>query len=290
MASLFIPLQLTPGIPGVYLKPVCGVNELRVEDLGTVTAIDLLQGLLSVVDARASGDKASGDRASDDSASDDKVFNIMVADDHTSDNKTSEKGFDVSKIVTADRDRILAHLYISVYGSKVESTLSCEACEKQFDLDFSLHDLLNHYRIEPGLQVKDGVYQVESGSSFKLPTGRDEVLAASYSQNDAEDFLITRCLIKGDVVKDREAVQTKMAEMAPVLNIVMEAACPECSHKSQVQFDIQSFLLMKLKGERSNLLREVHCIARQYHWTHEAILTLPRKLRKQYVALIESDY
>ncbi len=125
--------------------------------------------------------------------------------------------------------------------------------------------------------------------SFRFPTGEDELLTALYSQNDAEDFLMTRCLVKGNLVKDKEAVQKKMAQIAPVLNIEMQASCPECSHASQVQFDIQSFLLMKLKGERTQLIREIHRIASHYHWTQGAILALPRKLRKQYVALIESE-
>ena len=249
MAELFVPLQITPGINGVYLKSICGKDELAVEDTSTRTALALLNGLIA-------GDK-----------------------DHK---------LNAAKISTPDRDRILAYLYISIYGPKVESTITCDKCKEPFDLDFFLTDLLGHYQQYPELQQKDSTYRIESGGVFRFPNGEDELLLNDVPQSVAENFLISRCLIKGDPEKDSAEVQTRMAEIAPILNIEMQATCPECGHEHLVQFDIQSFLLTKLKQQRPQLIQEIHSIAMNYHWSQKSILALPRNLRKQYAALIES--
>ena len=192
-----------------------------------------------------------------------------------------------AKIVTADRDRLLALLYISLYGSKVESTVSCKECRQKFDLDFSLNELLKHYRPSTALFSDNGEYQLESGISFRLPTGEDEVVINGFTGAEAEKKLLERCLLQGNAETDNEKVQLKMAELAPVLSMEMQALCPECGYEQQVQFDMQSFFLTKLKQEKVVLVREVHNIASQYHWSHQEILDLPRSLRKQYAALIE---
>ncbi|NCA84380.1 MAG: hypothetical protein EOM83_02270 [Clostridia bacterium] len=249
--QLFIPLQLTPGAEGVYLRSLCGADELALENTGIINLIHLLESLMSI---------------------------------GTSDNKIN-----AAQIVTADRDRLMAMLYISLYGSKVESTLNCRSCNQKFDLDFSLDELLKHYQPPPVPVFDNGTYEIESGISFRLPTGEDELQISGYTTEDAEKLLLERCLLEGNPAADSAKVQLKMAELAPLLNMEMEAVCPECSHSQNVQFDMQSFLLTKLKQERPVLIREIHSIASQYHWSQKEILDLPRSLRKQYAALIQPE-
>lgn len=248
--NLFIPLRLTPGAGGVYLRTLNGADEMSVENTGTKNLVNFL-GLL--MQPGATGNKV-----------------------------------DAAQIVTADRDRLLALLYISLYGARVESTVSCTACAQKFDLDFSLDELLRHY--QPAAAVsEDGRYQLEPGISFRLPNGEDEMFIAGLAGAEAERQLLERCLLEGNAETDNEKVQLKMAELAAVLSMEMQAICPECSNEQQVQFDMQSFFLTKLKQERPVLIREIHNIASRYHWSHQEILNLPRNLRKQYAALIQPD-
>lgn len=250
MSGLFIPLWLTPGAEYVYLRGICGADEMAVEETDTKNLINLLESLM-------------------------------------------EEGVRVNKIhatqiVTADRDRLLATLYTSLFGSRVQSTLSCKNCDQKFDLDFSLDELLSHYQPTPGQASESGAYECEPGISFRLPTGEDELLIDGYPREEAEMRLLERCLLKGNPVTDNEKVQLKMAEMAPVLNMEMQAICPECSQVQQVQFDMQSFFLTRLVQDRPGLIHEIHNIATQYHWSQQEILKLPRILRKQYSSLIQS--
>ncbi|MEO8148095.1 MAG: hypothetical protein ABI723_10680 [Bacteroidia bacterium] len=254
MAELFIPFRLTPGAIGVNLRQLRGVDELSLDDIRTKSLLNLLQSLITPV-------------------SNEKTVNNLNAE----------------QIVTADRDRILAALYISLYGSKVESTISCESCKQLFDLDFSLNDLVSHYESASTHNLEDGSFELEPGVRFRFPTGEDEMMINGFSQGEAEKVLLQRCLLEGDPETEKEKVELKMAEMAPVLNIEMEAHCPECNYTQQVRFDLQSFFLMKLKQERPRLINEIHRIASHYHWSQQVILDLPRSLRKQFVTLIESE-
>lgn len=249
--NLFIPLQLTPGAVGVYLRGLRGADEMAIENTGTPVLISLLESLMQ--------------------------GGVM-----------GNKKIAAAQIVTADRDRLLALLYISMYGAKVESTVTCTACAQKFDLNFSLDELLRHY--QPAAAVSDnGRYQLEPGISFRLPNGEDELYINGLTGTEAERQLLERCLLEGNAETDNEKVQLKMAELAPVLSMDMQAVCPECGHTQQVQFDMQSFFLTKLKQERPMLISEIHNIATQYHWSQQEILSLPRSLRKQYAALIQSD-
>jgi hypothetical protein len=255
MPELYIPLTLTSGLNGIYLKAISGAEEIAVDNASSRVALQLLDGLLS----KNRFQPVNGNCPN------------------------------VTKLVTADRDRVIAQLYLSVYGSKVESTLTCMNCAKQYDIDFSLHDLLNHCAIEAGLSLANGTYELEPTVRFRLPTGEDELLIEGFSPEKAEKVLMERCILSNTPESLSDSVQKRMAEIAPVLNMEMEAICPECGHTQQVLFDMQSFFLMKLKQERPQLLREIHLIASHYHWSHQEILTLPRKIRKQYVSLIEAE-
>ncbi|MBK6878806.1 MAG: hypothetical protein IPG99_20815 [Ignavibacteria bacterium] len=249
--NLFIPLPLTPGAEGVYLRSLCGADEMMIEDTGTKNLISLLEKLMHA------GAEANKVRA--------------------------------AQIVTADRDRLLAALYISLYGAKVESTVTCKKCEEKFDLDFSLHALLKHFGHSTTPFSENGKYELEPGLSFRLPTGEDEIQINGFTGAEAEKKLLERCLLEGNAETDSERVQLKMEELAPMLSMHMQAICPECSHDQEVQFDMQSFFLTKLIQERQGLIREIHYIASQYHWSHQEILDLPRNLRKQYAALIQPE-
>lgn len=255
MQPIFVPLKLTLGVSQVELHPIRGEDELLVEDVSTRTALCFLERLIYRVSPENSLDT-----------------------------------FRPSDIVTADRDRIFAELYRSIYGNNIESTITCQSCQSPFDLDFSLQSLLNHYPlIKIGADDED-IFRIGEVAKFRLPTGADELMLAETSGTSPEDFLLSRCMIQGNVKEMGLQVQEKMAEIAPVLNLSMEAHCPDCGADQEVHFDIQTFFLSRLKQEYPQLLKEIHCLAANYHWSSEAILNLPRKLRKQYVALIESEY
>ncbi|HRI60788.1 MAG TPA: hypothetical protein PK228_13715 [Saprospiraceae bacterium] len=247
-------VQFTPGIRWVYLREISGRDELAVGNLGTPGAIQLLDRLL------ATGQDVAG--------------SVPKAE----------------TFVTADRDRLLAVVYKQTYNAQIESTVQCQYCSAPFDLDFSLDDLLRHLQPDGILpEQTDGTFYLENGSRFRLPTGADEQSVSGLPTAQMAQVLLERCLLEGDPAADGEKAQQAMEQIAPVLQTEMLAHCPECEKEQQVHFDLQSFLLTRLKQGQKQVILDIHRLASNYHWSHAEILDLPRNMRRRYVELIESE-
>jgi len=197
-------------------------------------------------------------------------------------------------LTSADRDRLLAAIYVRIYGSRVESTVNCKNCEKSFDIDFSLIQLLDSFnsgeanttQIE---QKQGGLFKLPNGCCFRLPTGEDECAVLGMTPEDAESELLKRCILEGDPTGEKESLQDIMQALAPLMDLNMDADCPECNEQQLIHFDIQHFLLSSLKQERQQLAYEVHRLAGAYGWGLNEILELPRSVRRTYVDLVESE-
>jgi len=244
-------LQFTPGHRQVLLRELCGMDELKVAGYGTADAIHLLNGMIS-----------------------------------------QEPSLRAGIIATADRDRLLAVVYRQSYGARIESTIHCRYCNALFDVVFSLDDLLLHTQPETDksalIQTAEGWYQTTEGHSFRLPAGDDELAVAGLPVDEAVQMLLARCTATGSIAGNTTGVQEAMEKIAPLLQKEMLAYCPECNREQQVSFDMQSFLLARLKNDQRQVMLDVHQLAMAYHWSHQEILQLPRSLRRTYAAFIEA--
>lgn len=258
MSVYFLPLLFSPKANWACMRELCGHDILAIGDSGTSDAIGLLNRLL-VESPEA------------------KVGPGMAM-----------------TIATADRDQLLASVYKRTYGTRIESTIACQACQDPFDLNFLLDDLIAHIKgkvfdleIE---QEESGHFLLPKGCRFRLPTGEDELMIRGLPAQKAERLLLERCLQEGDIQEDSELIQKAMRQLAPVFETSLQADCPECEHAQQIHFDLQSFLLESLKQEQERLPYEIHRLAMAYGWSHEEILGLPRSLRKKYLSLIMAEY
>ncbi len=239
------------------LNELCGTDEMALDQADTENAIRLLDRLIKVNGAMGSDALRAG------------------------------------RIITADRDRVLAHLYVMVYGPRVESTVHCQFCEARLALDFSLPDLQEHLQsgqTEADVErMEDGSFTLATGPQFRLPTGDDELAVAAFPAEQAAELLLRRCLLAGDPASAGEQVQEAMAQIAPVLQTEMQAFCPECGKEQALYFDVQSFFLGRLLKDQKQVIREVHRLASVYHWSSTEILSLPRRLRRMYFDQIEYE-
>ena len=197
-------------------------------------------------------------------------------------------------LTSADRDCLLTAIYIRIYGSRVESTVNCENCKKPFDIDFLLEQLLdslNSGKVS-AIQIEKkqgGIFKLPNGCCFRLPTGEDECAVLGMTSEDAEIKLLKRCVLEGDPTGEKESLQDIMQVLAPLVDLNMDAHCPECNEHQLIHFDIQHFLLSSLKQEQRQLAYEVHRLAGAYGWSLNEILELPRSIRRTYVNLVESE-
>lgn len=196
-------------------------------------------------------------------------------------------------LVAADRDRLLARVYEHAFGDRLESTLRCARCAQPFELCFSLSELTESISkpssVNGWRQLGGGRYETAAGVPFRLPTGSDELAVASLSSKEAESSLLSGCVESDAWPGGVKAFEETLNEVAPLLAFELKASCPECGHRHTLQFDIQSYLLGAIVGERRRLLAEVHRLATAYAWSLDEILSLTRSDRRHFVELIEHD-
>lgn len=257
MVAETIELRFGAGARVAHLRELTGRDEQAVSGTSTADAICLLDALLS-------------------SALTQEAERLCAVD-----------------LAAADRDRMLAIVYERAFGDRIESTLTCTRCTQPVDLHFSLRQLTASLNDPCGVEglrpLGSARFEAVGGARFRVPTGRDELDAADFEQNEAESLLLNRCAEGGAWPGGAGAFQEMLDEVAPLIDLELTASCAECGYPHTIQFDIQSYLLGALLGERSRLIREIHRVATAYGWCLDDILSLTRSERRQLVELIENE-
>ncbi len=242
----------------VYMRELCGHDEVSVNATDTLVAIQLLDRIL----VTTPGTKLGQGNA--------------------------------QELTTHDRDRLLIAIYQRTFGDRIESTLSCNGCGSLFDLNFTLDELLGRLetKTQDGLSVEGNivVFRLPSGLQFRLPTGEDETAVLGLTSEEAETALVEKCLIDNDATTAHnwDDLQDAMGKVAPILDMDLNAQCPECNQDQSIHFNLQHYLLTSIMQERLQLNRDVHCLAITYGWGLDEILKIPRSQRRTYVELVGS--
>jgi hypothetical protein len=256
MYSTPISLRFAPSERRVLVRELTGYDERRVSGTSTRDALDLIEAVL-----------------------------VSIQGDGTSPH--------AEDFVAADRDRILAELYVRTFGDRIESTLRCEDCGIQFDIDFSLQELTATVEQRPPnrdyASVEPNLFEAVGGWRFRLPTGREECAVAGFDRGAAETALFEMCVAETESRPDIADLQTALDEVAPLLELELTASCPECERIHLVQFDIQTYLLRSLLNEQGRRIHEIHRLAAAYGWSLDEILSLTRTERRKLVELVEDE-
>jgi len=254
--------QVAFGSPGQFLRlrvrELNGFDEQSISGLDTATAIDLIDRLL----VRPPGSPV--------------------------------EHFKAAELTGSERDQLLAEIYERTFGPRIESAVRCVLCEELFDLTFSIRDLLVSLDSDKSstsvTHDTDGTYRLANGLRFRLPVGTDELAVVGLSPEAAQLALLQRCILESNESVEIDDVQEAMEEVGPVMDLELDARCPECGGKQPVHFDIQSYLLRALLQERRRIGREIHRLAVAYGWSLNEILSLPRSQRQAFVEFIEVDF
>lgn len=206
------------------------------------------------------------------------------------------------ELAICDRDRLLAAVYATAFGDRVESEIPCTECDGGAEVNFSLSALVAS--LEPDQQARaevnvcdgpddNGHYQLENGIRFRLPTGEDQRAVHGQPPPEARLALLRLCLVAADSSefdeRTLERIEAAMARVGATVDYDFDVACQECGSTREVRFDIQHFLLRALAHERRYLVREIHYLAATYGWNLTQILDLSRDDRRAFVRLIVAD-
>lgn len=257
-----VRLHFAPGAGRAWLRELAGSDEQGIRGTATADALELLNRLLVDGQNASVGPGKAG------------------------------------TLCAADRDRLLASIFIRTYGARIDNTLRCAECGALYDIDFSLEDLLaRRVAAADGTAVQrqeDGSFQLPGGTRFRLPTGEDECAVFGLTPAEAEQRLLERCLIEPGAEQGpgpdlMAMVQGTLETVAPTLDVELDTVCAECGAHQPVRFDIQHYLLAGLQQERPQLAQDIHLLASTYGWSLSEILGLPRSQRRSLVALIEAE-
>jgi len=218
-----------------------------------------------------------------------------------------------------DRVALILNIRRIVFGDRISCTIACFNCKELMSFDLSVSELLQPVIANP---KKEYPLQIEDYSLRVRPiTGLDlELLCDNINdndkrpKNDSNDGLnegnkekediranlmsMAERLVRSSITfSDRplpriltrdfiEAVSSKLEEIDPQANMVLDLRCVACQHEFKTYFDAEEFVLSEIDFRARQLYQEVHWIAFYYHWEEDSILSLPLRRRKRYLDLI----
>ncbi len=252
MLSTLAANELQFGRVHAWLRELCGYDELLVETDDTRTALRLLDRLLVAGEGTWPPPGAA------------------------------------AALSAPERDRVLAEVWLRTFGPRIVGSPRCAACAALFDTDLRLDHLSGVlWPAPPAASI-----ELAGGYRLRVPTGADELAVAGLPRAEAVVRLIAVCsdgavLPSDHGAPDVAAVTATLEREAPVLDLDLDARCPECGAANTVAFRMQSYLLRALAGERARLPEHLHILARAYGWSASEILRLPRATRITLVRLAE---
>lgn len=208
----------------------------------------------------------------------------------------------LGQLLPVDRDYLLVHLNRLTFGDERYQTVECPqaTCHHRIDVRFELSS------VEPP-EVSDGsggTIELAGGRlvRFRLPVTDDQVELHGLSPAALEPEFLRRCVRSGR--DDGQVGWSELMEMpapiragvvkhivaaSPEMDLAVPLECLACGRPFRFVFDPVLSLLTELKVSRRELIRQVHRLALNYHWSQSEILGLSRTLRHEYLNLLQDE-
>lgn len=169
---------------------------------------------------------------------------------------------------------------------------TCTVCGSQYDIALNIGDLPTK---PAGLHFPVVDVATSLGRRrFDVPNGTDEEAVPLQKHGaDPRRSLAALCGLADDAEKeaalftddDLDRIDTALDEASPQPSDRSATRCPSCGHATEAAIEPLDFAF----PTEMALLKEIHQLAQQYHWSEEAILSLPTRRRRQYLAIIRSE-
>lgn len=219
-------------------------------------------------------------------------------------------------LLIADRQYLLLKLREATFGDRVQSTILCAwpSCGKEVDIDFLTGGVPVRESEEKGpiygMELSQEAALTDEGERlrevvFRLPNGGDqEEIAPVLHENEAMalTMLLGRCIQKiGPSKKPVNEligrlspmacmeIEKRMAQVAPHVELDINANCPECGRDFTVPFDLHDFFFGELRVSSELLYQEVHYLAYHYHWSEQDIIGMSREKRRMYIDVLADE-
>ncbi len=214
------------------------------------------------------------------------LFILAVACPH-------ESPRELGALPIGERDERLLELRAQLFGSELDSVITCPACGERLEFECPVTALRGEGATDTDTVVEQGDWCVR----FRLPTTDDVTTITSSSTKTPGQQLLERCLVQVEqsglsVAFDQvptevfEGVSARMAAADPQADVHLELSCPTCAHRWQVPFDIVPYLWLEVDAWARRMLADVHRLASAYGWREAEILGMSAWRRQAYLDLI----
>ncbi len=197
------------------------------------------------------------------------------------------------------REARLFALYEETFGPELELATPCPRCGETLEIEVRIEDLeigeasAAPVEIEP-LEIEDNGLRLlcrplngadlaaaagceDAEAARRLLTGRS-VLAASRDGVAVEPSELSAA--------EMDVVSRTLAALDPQAEVLLDLACPACGHRWQSLLDAADCLWSEIDAAARRLLREVHALARAYHWREADILAMSARRRRRYLEIL----
>lgn len=209
---------------------------------------------------------------------------------------------EIAALPVHDRDLALVVLRRLTHGDQLTVELACTECDARHDVMVDLDRLSRPPDPPRELEIDAGGHRVK----VRLPTAGDQAIVVEQDDGDPVSRrarLLALALIAiddrrgpfelADVIalnRDlRDVIEAAVEDAIPDIDLALTAVCPACEAAIEAPVQLAQIVLAELRERSRHLLREVHVIAREYHWSERHILALPVTRRRAYLALIAAD-
>lgn len=202
---------------------------------------------------------------------------------------------ELAALPIGERDRRLLQMRLALFGSSLDATVACPACDARVEFLLPIVSLVLPASevVTPVLDVGGALWEV------RVPTSVDLLEIAGGEPEIAELTLMRRCVTRqgpGEPGRAadgrdwphglRDAVAEKMAALDPQADIQLSISCPACQHQWLSDFDVVTFFWTELTAWVRRLLLDVHRLASAYGWGQADILGMSSQRRSVYLELI----
>jgi hypothetical protein len=220
-------------------------------------------------------------------APDDPVLALMLAQRLG----TTNAGVAWADLPVTDIDTLVVRLRQAVVGDRVIAEAMCTvpSCGQRVDLSFGLDTYLAHQRSRKNRTAvatdEPGRYELRGTGPdpvrFRLPSLADQI--AAWGLTDPAATLASRC-IRPPLPPRRilSRIETAMTTLAPPLAGPIQGRCPDCGTPIAGRFEARGYCLRELRARASFVYGDIDTLAERYHWSEQAILTLPSARRANY--------
>jgi hypothetical protein len=185
------------------------------------------------------------------------------------------------------RNRALAELRFSCFGSELQGWLACPKCAERLEFQMDGRTILSSEG-EPD----SGQLVVVNGRSFRLPTSRDVARAARETEpRMAAVRLLESCHLDEGAAPswtddELEQIGERLALADPMAETSLAFHCPKCGNDWEELLDTGAFLWSEIEARARRLLLEIHALATAYGWTQGEILALGDRRRATYLDMV----